>query len=142
MSTALDALTAVLLLAGAAFCLLGALGLLRFADTLSRLHAATKAQTLGLLLILLGAAAQVSPRYAVVLVLVALFQLVTVPVTGQIVGRTAYRTQAVRRPGLVLDELGERLRRDARARGEAAGQDSEGGDAEGGEAEGGEHAGS
>lgn len=110
--SARDVLTAVLLLTGAAFCLLSALGLLRFPDTLSRLHAAAKAQTLGLLLVLLGAAVQAPLGYALMLVLVALFQLVTVPVLSQIVGRTAYRTDAVRRTGLVVDELGDRLARD------------------------------
>ncbi|NJQ00359.1 monovalent cation/H(+) antiporter subunit G [Streptomyces sp. PLAI1-29] len=108
----LDVVAAVLLPTGAVFCLLGAVGLVRFPDTLSRLHAAAKAQTLGLLLILLGTATQVPARYALVLILVALFQLLTVPVTGQIVGRTAYRTGAVHRAGLVVDDLGRRLERD------------------------------
>ncbi|MBQ0986988.1 monovalent cation/H(+) antiporter subunit G [Streptomyces sp. F63] len=112
MSTVLDVLSAVLLLSGAAFCLLGAIGLLRFPDTVSRLHAASKAQTLGVLLILLGTAFQVPVSYGLVLLLLALFQLVTVPVTGQIVGRTAYRTGAVRRGRLVVDELGRRLGRE------------------------------
>lgn len=109
-----DVLAAVLLLSGATFCLLGALGLLRFPDTLSRLHAAAKAQTVGLLLILLGTATQVPLPYALMLVLVALFQLITVPVTGQLVGRASYRTDALHRPGLVADELGTRLTRDHR----------------------------
>lgn len=110
-----DVLAAILLLSGATFCLLGALGLLRFPDTLSRLHAAAKAQTVGLLLILLGTATQVPLPYALMLVLVALFQLITVPVTGQIVGRASYRTDALHRPGLVADELGTRLARDHHA---------------------------
>ncbi|MEE1929546.1 monovalent cation/H(+) antiporter subunit G [Streptomyces sp. TRM 70351] len=114
MSTVLDVVSAVALLVGAAFCLLAAVGLHRFPDVVCRLHAAAKAQTLGVLLILLGTAAQAPAKYAVPLVLVALFQLVTVPVTGQIVGRTAFRTGAVHRPGLVRDELGERLESDPR----------------------------
>ncbi len=56
-----DALSAVLILAGSAFCLLAALGLLRFPDTLTRLHAATKAQSAGLLLTLAGGALR-TPR--------------------------------------------------------------------------------
>lgn len=109
MSTALDVWSAVLLLAGAVFCLLSAVGLLRFPDTTSRLHAAAKAQSFGLLLILGGAAAQIPVRYASGLALVAVFQVVTVPVTGQIVGRAAYRIGAVNKHALVVDELGERL---------------------------------
>ena len=45
----LDVAGAVCLLLGSFLCLAGAIGLLRFPDTLSRLHAATKPQTLGLI---------------------------------------------------------------------------------------------
>ncbi|MFD0313462.1 monovalent cation/H(+) antiporter subunit G [Streptomyces flavalbus] len=112
MTVVRDVLTAVLFPAGAVFCLLGAVGLLRFPDTGSRLHAAAKAQTLGLLLVLLGAAAQLPSRHAPVLVLVAVFQMLTAPVTSQIVGRTAYRVDGLDRRSLVRDELAERLTKD------------------------------
>ena len=46
--SALDAVTAALLAAGAFFFLAGTVGVLRFPDTLSRLHALTKADNLGL----------------------------------------------------------------------------------------------
>ncbi|MGW1900226.1 monovalent cation/H(+) antiporter subunit G [Streptomyces hirsutus] len=110
--TVADVITAVLLPAGAVFCLLGALGLLRFPDIVSRLHAAAKAQTLGLMLILVGTAVQMPLRYAPVLLLVVLFQLLTAPITSQIVGRTAYRVQALDRGALFRDELADRLARD------------------------------
>ncbi|MGW0604261.1 monovalent cation/H(+) antiporter subunit G [Streptomyces sp. NPDC002644] len=109
MSTALDVISAVLLIAGAVFCLLASIGVLRFPDAVGRQHAAAKAQTLGLLLVLLGAALQNAPRYAVPLALVALFQLLTIPVTGQIVGRTAYRTSALAESSLTEDALARRL---------------------------------
>ncbi|MFF0109561.1 monovalent cation/H(+) antiporter subunit G [Streptomyces hirsutus] len=112
MTAVSDVITAVLLPTGAVFCLLGALGLLRFPDIISRLHAASKAQTLGLMLILVGTAAQMPLRYAPVLLLVVLFQLLTAPITGQIVGRTAYRIQALDRGPLFRDELADRLARD------------------------------
>jgi multicomponent Na+:H+ antiporter subunit G len=54
MSTALDILTVVTVLAGAFFFLAGTVGLLRFPDTLTRLHALTKADNLGLGLVVLG----------------------------------------------------------------------------------------
>ncbi|MEU2597957.1 monovalent cation/H(+) antiporter subunit G [Streptomyces hirsutus] len=110
--TVADVITAVLLPAGAVFCLLGALGLLRFPDVVSRLHAAAKAQTLGLMLILVGTAVQMPLRYAPVLLLVVLFQLLTAPITSQIVGRTAYRVQVLDRGALFRDELADRLARD------------------------------
>lgn len=102
-------LSAVLLLAGAASCLLGTLGLIRLPDLPARLQAATKPQTLGLVLILLGTAARLEPRYAASLLLVALFQMLTAPVIAQLLGRAAYRSGAFHRDTLVIDELGERI---------------------------------
>ncbi|WP_175412483.1 monovalent cation/H(+) antiporter subunit G [Streptomyces sp. TRM64462] len=107
--TVRDGVAAVLVLCGSGFCLLAALGLLRFPDTVTRLHAAAKAQSAGLLLVLLGAAVRMPARVAPALLVIALFQLVTAPVTAQIVGRVAYRTRSVDRRTLVRDELEERL---------------------------------
>jgi multicomponent Na+:H+ antiporter subunit G len=50
----IDLLRAVLLLSGAVFFLIGTLGLLRFPDTPTRIHALTKVDNLGLGLIVLG----------------------------------------------------------------------------------------
>lgn len=103
--TAGDVVTAVLMPAGGAFCALGALGMLRFPDLLTRLHAATKPQTIGLLLILAGVAAQAgSGPSAAPLLLVAVFQLITAPVAAQTIGGAAYRTGAVDPEALTLDE--------------------------------------
>ena len=60
MSALLDLFTAVALVLGALFFLAGVVGLLRFPDTLSRLHALTKADNLGLGLVVLGLLPQVS----------------------------------------------------------------------------------
>jgi multicomponent Na+:H+ antiporter subunit G len=103
--TAADIVTAVLMLSGAAFCVLGAWGLLRFPDVPARLQAATKPQTIGLLAILTGTALQVPARAGAGLALVGLLQLVTTPVLAQRLGRAAYRTGAVRRDLLIADEL-------------------------------------
>lgn len=51
LAGALDLLAAVLLIAGCGFYLAGTVGVLRFPDTHSRLHAVTKADNLGLLLV-------------------------------------------------------------------------------------------
>ncbi|AEA26923.1 monovalent cation/H(+) antiporter subunit G [Pseudonocardia benzenivorans] len=107
-----DIVTSVLLLTGAAASLLGALGLVRFPDVPSRLQAATKPQTLGLLLILLGTAVQVEFESAATLLLVILFQVITAPVLSQIVGRSAYRSGTLRRDTLVVDELADPMARD------------------------------
>jgi multicomponent Na+:H+ antiporter subunit G len=54
MSLALDLLTIAAISAGLFFFLAGTVGLLRFPDALSRLHALTKADNLGLGLIVIG----------------------------------------------------------------------------------------
>lgn len=58
MTTLLEGLSALLLLAGAGFYLAGTLGLLRFPDVYTRLHALAKADNLGLGLLVLGLALQ------------------------------------------------------------------------------------
>jgi len=54
MSIVLDALSWILLLAGSAFCMIGALGLVRMPDFFTRMHAAGVTDTLGAGLLLLG----------------------------------------------------------------------------------------
>ncbi|TVS14952.1 MAG: monovalent cation/H(+) antiporter subunit G [Planctomycetaceae bacterium] len=49
-----DGITVVLVVVGACFFLAGSLGMLRFPDTLTRLHAATKADNVGLGFVILG----------------------------------------------------------------------------------------
>jgi multicomponent Na+:H+ antiporter subunit G len=107
--SALDVFSAVCLIIGALSCLSGAVGLLTFPDVVARLQAATKPQTLGLLLILLGTAVQLQFVYASGLILVGLFQVLTSPVLSQLIGRAAYRSNSLREDRLVVDELGERV---------------------------------
>ena len=104
----IDVLSAILMLAGALSCLLGALGLVRLPSLLSRLQAATKPQTLGLFLILAGTALRVEES-AATLLLVGLFQVITAPVISQIVGRSVHRSGGIRPEVLVVDELPEEL---------------------------------
>ncbi len=75
MSAALDLFTVVAVVAGAFFFLAGTVGLLRFPDSLSRMHALTKADNLGLGLIVLGLLPQASSLLGV-LKLVAIWGLV------------------------------------------------------------------
>jgi multicomponent Na+:H+ antiporter subunit G len=58
MSLAIDALSWLLLVAGSAFCITGAVGLLRMPDFYTRVHAASVVDTLGAGLIVLGLALQ------------------------------------------------------------------------------------
>jgi multicomponent Na+:H+ antiporter subunit G len=75
MSAALDVYTVVAVTAGAFFFLAGTVGLLRFPDSFTRLHALTKADNLGLGLVVLGLLPQVSGVLAG-LKLVAIWALV------------------------------------------------------------------
>ena len=107
-----DVVGALILLLGAVLCLAAALGLVRFPDVLTRMHAATKPQTLGLLLVVTGVAISLrDPRTLGLLFLVAVLQLLTAPVAAHMVGRTAYRTGQVSEDITSPDELAEDLAR-------------------------------
>lgn len=108
----LDIVAGVLLLAGALLSLIAAIGLLRFPDLLTRMHSATKPQVLGLLLVVVGLALRLrDPSATAILVLVAVFQMVTAPVASHMAGRASYRAGQVRKDLLVADELSDALPR-------------------------------
>jgi multicomponent Na+:H+ antiporter subunit G len=106
----LDTAGALLVLLGAAICLLGVIGMLRLPDVLSRSHAATKPQTLGILLVLAGVALRLrSGMDLATLSLIGFFQMLTGPVASHLVARSAYRTGQVQHEELLFDELDEQL---------------------------------
>ncbi|MEU5787219.1 monovalent cation/H(+) antiporter subunit G [Micromonospora purpureochromogenes] len=106
--TVADWLGAVALVAGALLSLAAGIGVLRFPDVLDRMHAATKPQVLGALLLLLGLALRLrSPADLGMIALVGVFQLATAPVAAQMIGRAAYRSGRVDRTLLDRDELAE-----------------------------------
>lgn len=109
---ALDIISAVLVLLGGILCLAAGLGVLRFADLLSRMHASAKPQVLGLILVAVAIAIQF-PSWATVttLAIIISFQLVTIPVATHMVGRAGYRTKHLRRSMLYRDELAEAVDR-------------------------------
>ncbi|MFT5188205.1 MAG: multicomponent Na+:H+ antiporter subunit G [Verrucomicrobiales bacterium] len=73
----LNTVTILLLTAGAAFFIAGTVGLLRFPDVYSRLHALTKCDNLGLGFIALGLAIQ-SPSWIIALKIIGIWILVLV----------------------------------------------------------------
>ncbi|MGX1933590.1 monovalent cation/H(+) antiporter subunit G [Microbacterium resistens] len=108
----IDTAVLILILLGAVLCLTAAIGLLRFRDVPTRLHAATKPQVLGLLLICVAIA--LSQRSvmgillgALLVVPVVLMQFATAPLSAHMVGRQAYRNDTIDRRELVVDELAE-----------------------------------
>jgi len=96
MTLIFDVVSMFAITAGAFFFFAGTVGLLRFPDTLARLHALTKADNLGLGLVVLGLLPRMgSPLVSLkLLVIWALVQLSGTTV-GQLIGR------AVRRNGQV-----------------------------------------
>ncbi len=83
--------TSILMLAGSFFSFVAALGMLRLPDTLTRMHAATKAGTLGTGLILIAVAAFYQEIGITLRALVAIvFLLLTAPVAAHLIGRAAY----------------------------------------------------
>ena len=106
-----DVVTAVLVLSGSALALTAAIGVIRFPDTLSRMHSATKPQVLGLLLVLAGAAIRLRGNVDIgMLVLTGMFTLITAPVIGQRVGQLAYREGNLREDLLTADEIRDSAR--------------------------------
>ncbi|WP_229401192.1 monovalent cation/H(+) antiporter subunit G [Micromonospora okii] len=90
---------AACLVLGGLLSLVAGIGVLRFPTVLDRMHAATKPQVLGVLLLLAGVALRLrTPSDIGMIVLVAIFQLATAPVAAQMIGRAAYRSGRVERP--------------------------------------------
>lgn len=101
-----DVLTGVLMVIGSIFCLVAAVGIVRLPDALTRMHAATKAGTLGAGLLLLAEAVfyhqlGISLRAATVIALL----LLTAPVAAHLVGRTSYRSGVSLSDRTWIDEL-------------------------------------
>ena len=114
-----DVVAVVLLLIGAFLCLTAGLGLLRFPDVLTRMHAGTKPQVLGVLLIMIGAGIRLQGWSATwMLLLVAAFQMLTAPVSAHMISRVAYRRRHVRRDLLLVDDLSTGGERDSVYRGD------------------------
>jgi multicomponent Na+:H+ antiporter subunit G len=87
-----DVVAGACFLGGAFFSLAAAVGALRLSGLLSRMHAVTKPQVLGLILLVIGLAIQLrDPSVLGMLLLIVVFQLLTAPVAAHMVARTAYR---------------------------------------------------
>lgn len=111
-----DWLAGALVLGGSVLALTAAIGVVRFPDTLARMHAATKPQVLGLMLVLLGALIRLRGSHDAGMVTVSIiFALITAPVVAHRVGRLAYQEQDMSEV-LVVDQLGELTEEDQASR--------------------------
>jgi multicomponent Na+:H+ antiporter subunit G len=99
----IEGISTLLLLIGAAFFFAGTVGLLRFPDVYTRLHALAKADNLGLGFIVLGLLLQASsPATALKLILIWLLALAASATVGFLIARRA------RQNGIVPWQAGDR----------------------------------
>ncbi len=86
-----EAITAILLVAGGIFAFIASVGMLRLPDTIIRMHAATKAGALGSGLIFLALACYYLELSITLRALATVFfLLLTAPVAAHLIGRAAY----------------------------------------------------
>lgn len=105
---AMDGASAVLLLVGCLFALIASIGVVRLPDLLSRMHAATKPQVIGLMMVVTGLALRLrDPSVLAILLFVVWLQMVTSVVSSHMVARASFRAGHVRDDLLVVDELSE-----------------------------------
>ena len=90
---------------GVAFMVISAIGVLRLPDMYTRMHAAGKAATLGVICVLLAAGLHY-PDYLIRMVLLIVFFFLTAPVATTAMARAAYRTAKEERPFVLnYDEM-------------------------------------
>jgi multicomponent Na+:H+ antiporter subunit G len=93
---------------GIALMAIAGIGLLRMPDLLTRMHASSKAGTLGAILILAAVAIHFGDvTIAVRVVVVCVFLLITAPIASHVIARAAYRTGVPLAPETVIDELAD-----------------------------------
>ncbi len=110
----MSAVASATLLVGAGLVLLAAVGVVRMPDLYSRMQAASKAATLGVALLVIGAALHFGdPAASWRAALTALFLFVTAPVAAHVIARAGYRSGVPLGREAVVDELA----RDRRPRG-------------------------
>lgn len=101
-----DYLTGILMIIGGIFCLVASVGIVRLPDALIRMHAATKAGTLGTGLLVIAEALVyrqlgISLRAVTIIVLV----LLTAPVAAHLIGRAFYHSGEPLSDRTWIDEL-------------------------------------
>ena len=102
----IDLITAFFVIAGGLFALVASVGVLRLPDILIRMHASTKAGTLGCGLILVAVAIHFADGGTITRAIAAIvFIVLTAPIAAHMIGRAAYRTGVPLWKGTIIDEL-------------------------------------
>jgi multicomponent Na+:H+ antiporter subunit G len=103
-----ELITGGLLIAGGLFAFVAALGVLRLPDAIIRMHAATKAGTLGCGLIFAAVAVnQLETGTTLRAGAAIVFLLLTAPVAAHLIGRAAYKSGTRLWEKTWVDQLGE-----------------------------------
>lgn len=89
-----DVIVGSLAIVGALFVLLAGVGVLRLPDLYARMHAATKATTVGIALVGIAGAIAIDGGTAKIVLAVAVI-FVTAPSAAHFIGRAAYRAEGV-----------------------------------------------
>ena len=98
-----ELVVSVLLVAGGAFALIGAIGLVRLKDLYMRVHAPTKASTLGVGGALLASMLYfgwTGQRVVIHELLITLFVFMTAPIAAHLMVKSALEREPLRRPRL------------------------------------------
>ncbi|OGT50073.1 MAG: Na+/H+ antiporter subunit G [Gammaproteobacteria bacterium RIFCSPHIGHO2_12_FULL_41_15] len=99
-------ISSVLILMGVLFAFIASIGIVRLPDLLMRMHAATKAGTLGVGLILLGVAVHfVRLTVTIEAILTILFIGITAPIASHLIARASYFQRIRLSDMTVMDEL-------------------------------------
>lgn len=115
----IEIIGSLLILLGAFFLFSAGLGLLRMPDVYTRIQAGTKASTLGNILVLAGIGFY-HPDWALKLLIVAFFVLMTNPLSSHALSRAAYRIGTPMARSSVVDALkGEAKQAKKKNRGKA-----------------------
>jgi len=102
-------IAAILLVLGSLFMLLSAVGTWRFPDIFTRMHAATKASSFGVGLMLAAGVVYFNDGWTIVQsVLIIVFIFLTAPVAAHMIGRVAYLLKIPLWEKTVVDELQNR----------------------------------
>lgn len=101
-----DILVSILLIAGASFMILAAVGILRLPDLPTRMHASTKAGAMGAMLTMGGVALHFADSVVFArAIAIIVFILMTAPIAAHVIGRAGYFTGIELWEGTVKDEL-------------------------------------
>lgn len=114
MNTIIDVTSMVSIAFGTFFSIASVIGLIRFPDVYTRLHAGSKALSGGAVLVLLGVAMRIgSWQGAAKALLIIFFFLATNPLGSHAIARACYR-HGIKPTGTDMDGYGESLRRKSR----------------------------